>query len=232
MALGPRPLAYASAGRRITLIAGALLVIVLAAASAEALDVSLEPYRQAAQANEVGVVAGHVYEESRKPGGPVKPLTGAAVALLPRSEALLTSLERFKDDARGSSKAFTAAAPAMRRAQEALERALVHAGAPDLAPRAGVGGDGAFRITDVPAGAWLVLVWHSTSQEVSAPKSSGREGNIYQLPGRTTGFQAVTVWLREVTVAPGETVSLDLNDRNEWFRGVIEEKRRDAGSVR
>ena len=229
MALGPRPLAHASAGRGLTVIAVALLVIALTAASAEALDVGLGPYRQAAQASEVGVVTGHVYEESRKPGGPVKPLTGAAVALLPRSEALLTSLGRFKEDARGSSKAFTAAAPAMRRAQEALERELVQAGAPDLAPRAGVGTDGAFRITDVPAGAWLVLVWHGTTQEVSAPKSSGREPNIYQLPPRTTGFQAVTIWLREVTVAPGQTVSLELNDRNEWFRGVIEDKRRDAG---
>jgi hypothetical protein len=27
-----------------------------------------------------------------------------------------------------------------------------------------------------------------------------------------------------VTVARGETVSLELTDRNEWFRGVIEEK--------
>jgi len=214
------------------LIAGVWLAIVLTAVSAEALDVGIEPYRQAAQASEVGVVAGHVYEESRKPGGPVKPLTGAAVALLPRSEALLTSLERFKEDARGSSKAFTAAAPAMRRAQEALERELVQAGAPDLAPRVGVGTDGAFRIADVPAGSWLVLVWHSTSQVVSAAKGSEREANIYQLPSRTTGFQAVTVWLRAITVAPGQTVSLELNDRNEWFRGVIEDKRRGAGAGR
>ena len=229
MAVGPRPLAYAPARRGLTLIVATLLVIVLAAASAEALDIGLEPYRQAARASEVGVVTGRVYEESRKPGGPVKPLTGAAVALLPRSEALLASLQRFKEDARGSSKAFTAAAPAMRRAQETLERELVQAGVPDLAPRAGVGTDGTFRITDVPAGAWLVLVWQSTTQEVSAPKTSGREGNLYQLPGRVTGFQAVTVWLREITVTSGRTVSLELNDRNEWFRGVIEDKRRDTG---
>jgi hypothetical protein len=38
----------------------------------------------------------------------------------------------------------------------------------------------------------------------------------------------VTVWLREVGVAGGTTVSIELNDRNQWFRGVIEERLLDA----
>jgi len=205
------------------MIAAALLTLALAA-GAEALDVAVAPYRQAAQAREVGVVAGRVYEESRTPRGPVRPLTGTTVILLPRSPALLTSLERFKEDARGSSKAFAAAAPAMRRAQEAYERELVEAGVPDLASRLAVTPEGTFRLADVPAGAWVMLAWHSTPVDVSASKARGREHQTYQLGGRTTGFQAVTIWLREVTVARGETVSLELTDRNEWFRGVIEEK--------
>jgi len=53
--------------------------------------------------------------------------------------------------------------------------------------------------------------------------------NLYQLEGRLTGFRAVTIWLREVSVARGETASVELTDRNEWFRGVIEEKALDAG---
>jgi hypothetical protein len=32
-----------------------------------------------------------------------------------------------------------------------------------------------------------------------------------------------------VTVATGETATVELTDRNEWFRGVIEEKTLDAG---
>ena len=55
------------------MIAAALLTLALAA-GAEALDVAVGPYRQAAQAREVGVVAGRVYEESRTPRGPVRPL--------------------------------------------------------------------------------------------------------------------------------------------------------------
>ena len=142
------------------MILAALLILVLAT-GAEALDVAVAPYRQAAQSGDVGTVTGHVYEESRKPNGAPMPLAGVTVALVPRSPALLAAFERFKDDARGSSKAFTAAAPAMRQAQEAYERELVQAGVPDLATRVAVGTDGTFRLADVPAGEWIVVAWHS-----------------------------------------------------------------------
>ena len=98
------------------------------------------------------------------------------------------------------------------------------AGAPDLASRVAVTPDGAFRLTDVPAGAWVLLAWHGTPVDVSTQKARGREHQTYQLGGRTTGFQSVAIWLREITVGRGETVSVELTDRNEWFRGVIEEK--------
>ena len=224
----PRPLAHPSTGRGARLIAAALLALVLAG-SAEALDVDVTPYRQAALGKDVGTVTGRVYEESRKPNGPVHPLAGATLILMPRSEGVLASLQRFKEDARASSKAFAAAAPAMRRAEEAYERELVTAGVPELASRAAADGDGRFHLGDVPAGAWMLLVWHSVPTEVSTPKARGREHQTFQLPGRTTGFQAVTVWLRELTVARGETVSVELTDRNEWFRGVIEEKAPSTG---
>jgi hypothetical protein len=199
-------------------------VVLALVGTAEALDVDVAPYRQAALAKDVGVVAGRVYEEPRKPSGPIQPLVGATAVLLPRSEAVLASLQRFKEDARASSKAFAAAAPAVRRTQEAYERELLTAGMPDLARRVATERDGSFRLAEVPAGAWIVLVWHSTPVDLSAPKARGREHHTFQLPGRTTGFQAVTIWLQEVTVARDETVSLELTDRNGWLRGVIEEK--------
>ena len=174
-------------------------------------------------------MTGRIYAETRTPNGPVQPLTGTTVTLLPRSRALMLELERLKEESRQSAKAFTAAAPAMRKAQEAYERALLQAGAPDLAPRISVAADGAFRLTEVPAGDWLVVAWHSAPVNTSTPQSRARERQIYQLDKRVTGFQSVTVWLREVAVARGETVSLELTDRNGWFRGVIEEKVLDTG---
>jgi hypothetical protein len=211
------------------MIAGALLALALLAGTAEALDVGVAPYRQAAQSGEVGAVAGRVYVESRTPTGRPRPVSGAVVTLLPRSQALLLSFERFKEDSRRSAKAFTAAAPAMRKAQDAYERELLEAGAPDLAPRISVDAEGAFSVADVPAGAWLVVVWQSAPVDVSSQKASPREHQLYRLNARVTGFQAVTIWLREVVVARGETASVELTDRNEWFRGVVEEKTLDAG---
>jgi hypothetical protein len=37
------------------------------------------------------------------------------------------------------------------------------------------------------------------------------------------------VWLREVSVTGGATATVELTDRNGWFRGVVEEKMLDAG---
>jgi hypothetical protein len=224
----PRPVAHAPAGLGGRVIAAWLLVLLLAA-GAEALDIDVVRYRQAAQTGDVGTVTGRAYAESRTPSGPVRPLAGVTVTLLPRSPALLASFERLKEDARSSSKAFAAAAPAMRRAQEIYERELVKAGVPDLAPRVAVTPEGAFRLEEVPAGAWVVVAWQSLPVDITAAKARGRERNLYQLEGRLTGFRAVTIWLREVGVARGETASVELTDRNEWFRGVIEEKALDAG---
>ena len=38
-----------------------------------------------------------------------------------------------------------------------------------------------------------------------------------------TGFDAVSVWLREVDVDARERIVLDLHDRGVWLSGVVEE---------
>jgi hypothetical protein len=207
----------------------AVLALLLLVSSAEALDVSVEPYRQARQARALGVVTGRVYAEQRTLRVPARPMTGATITLLPRSEALLTRLERLKAQSRESSTAYTAAAPAMRKAKEGYERELLQAGAPDLTPMVLVDRDGGFRIDDVPAGAWVLLAWHSTPVDVSSQKDKSRERNLYQPQPSLHGFQAVTVWLREVNVTGGATATVELTDRNGWFRGVVEERVLDAG---
>jgi hypothetical protein len=78
-------------------------------------------------------------------------------------------------------------------------------------------------------GAWLVVAWHAAPVDVAAQKSRPRERQLYQLDKRLTGFQAVSVWLREVSVARGETASVELTDQNAWFRGVMEERVLDTG---
>jgi hypothetical protein len=205
-----------------------LLVILMLASTAEALDVSLDPYRQARQAAAVGMVAGRVYVEPSTLRAPARPMTGTTVTLLPRSEGLWARLGRLKEQSRESSTAFTAAAPAMRKAQQAYERELLEVGAPDLTPLVMVDRDGGFKIEELPAGSWMLVAWHSSPTDVSAPKTKAKERGLYLPRTRLQGYQAVTVWLRDVTVAGGTTATVDLTDRNAWFRGVIEERVLDA----
>jgi hypothetical protein len=205
------------------------LALLLVTASAQAQDVGVEAYWQARRAGAVGVVAGRVFAESRTPTASPRAIPGTTVTLLPRSAALLTQLERLKQRARESSTAFAAAAPAMRKAMEAYERELLQAGAPDLTPMVLVDSEGAFKIEDVPAGSWLLLAWHSTPVNLSTAKTKAKERGLYQPQARVQGFQSVTVWLREVSMVGGATVTEKLTDRNGWFQGVAEEKLLDTG---
>jgi hypothetical protein len=243
--------------------AAGLALLLLLVGSAEALDVGVEPYREARRAGALGAVAGRVAAEPRTLGGLTQPFVGTTVTLLPRSEALVSKLERLRDASRESSRAFAEAAPAMRRAQEAYERELLEVGAPDLTPLVLVDRDGSFMIDDVPAGAWVLIAWHGVQVDVSAskprsqprnpdqpdvsapkpksgspkpnqpdmsaPKSKSRPRNPYQPRPRLQGYQTVTVWLQTLTVAGGATATVELTDRNGWFRGVIEERVLDTG---
>jgi len=231
MAVGSRPLADSSFLRCLPVmrLAGALLTLALGVSTAYALDVGLEPYREARQTGALGVVAGRVYAEARTADGQPRPMAGATVSLVPRSPGLEARLQRLKAESRDSPNGFTAAVPAMRKAQEAYERELLEAGVPDLAMRIAVDGEGRFRLDDVPAGSWLMLAWHSSPVDVSAPKGKPKERRQYQPQTRLQGYQSVTVWLREITVTGAATASLDLTDRNGWFRGVIEERVLDVG---
>lgn len=206
-----------------------LLTVLLLAASAEALDVGLEAYREARRAAALGVVTGRVVAEPRTPRGPGLPLAGTIVTLLPRSESLLVRLEQLKERSRESSTAFAAAVPAMRKARDAYERELWEAGAPDLTTMSLVDASGGFRIDEVPAGAWLMIAWHSVPMDVAGKKLKTKEREMFRSQPRMRGFESVTIWLRPVTVVGGETATVELTDRNGWFRGVIEDRVLDAG---
>ena len=210
-------------------IGAGLLIALLTVSTAQALDVDLEAYRGARRSGALGVVAGRIYAESRTPGGQPVAISPATVTLAPRSAALEARLRQLKEASRGSAGGFTTAVPAMRQAKEHYERELLEAGAPDLAVLVAVDAEGRFRIPDVPAGNWLVLAWHSAPVDVSTPKGKPKERSLYQPRTRLQGYQSVTVWMQEVTVTGGGTVTLDLTDRNGWFRGVAEERLRDAG---
>lgn len=230
MALDPRPLADAARGpagvNPRTLAAGALLIGGVTAA--HALDVATEVYRKAGAAGALGAVTGYAREERRSPDAAELPLAGTVVRLLPRSAALRARVEEIKTRARDSQSTYVASAGAIRRALEAYEKELWEAGAADLVRTTVVDGAGAFALADVPAGEWMLIASRSVFVSKPSPRPTQRERDAYLPRLRLIGYNAVSVWLRELTIAAGRTQVVELSDRSVWFAGIEEERVLDA----
>lgn len=207
----------------------AVVVVLLGSlAAAHALDVETAPYRGAAAAGALGAVRGRAWEERRTPDAAERPLAGTTVTLLPRSGTWLGRIEQIRKHARDSETAYRTSAPAMRRAREDYEKELWEAGAADLVRTTVVDGAGAFSVPDLPAGPWLLIATRSVFVHKPAPGVSPRDRRMYLPRLRLIGYHAVSVWLRELTVAGGETQAIELSDRNVWFTGIEEERVPDA----
>jgi hypothetical protein len=204
----------------------ALGLLALSVQPAQALDVLPGQYRAAAAAGAVGSVTGRVYEERRKPDGPDQPLAGAAVTLLPRSAQFLEKLEAVKRTSRNSMNDYRAAAPAIQTLKAAYEKELWESGAVDLVLGTVVAPDGRFSVENLPAGDWLLFVTTSaaTDTKVVDPKSSKKERGVYVPGTHLTGYQRLTIWLREITVSGGRAENVELIGRGAWFSGVVEER--------
>ena len=201
-------------------------LLALSVQPAQALDVFPGQYRAAAAAGAVGSVTGRVYEERRKPDGPDQPLAGAAVTLLPRSAQFLEKLEAVKRTSRNSMNDYRAAAPAIQTLKAAYEKELWESGAVDLVMGTVVTSDGRFSVENLPAGDWLLFVTTSaaTDTKVVEPKSSKKDRGVYVPGTHLTGYQRLTIWLREITVSGGRAENVELIGRGAWFSGVVEEK--------
>lgn len=203
-------------------------LLLLAVALAPALDVRTEPYREAATAGALGAVAGQAVAENLRRGATPQPVTDVAVMLVPRSEAFLGELERIRSLGRREMSAYRTSARAVTDARRVYERALWDSGAAELVRATTTDPEGRFSIEGLPAGAWLLLA----QRAVFVPKTSGpmskRDRELFDRRPQLTGYYAVTFWLREITIAPGQATDVELTDRNAWMTGIAEE-RLDAG---
>lgn len=215
--------------RRAVLAAALALTV---ASAAHALDVDLQAYEDARRRGETVTIAGRVYTERRKPNAEDVPIAHAVVVILPRSEALVRRLDDLRAHARDSAAAYREAATQMRRARERYEREVWQSGAADLVRSTLVDADGRFTLPDLPAGRWMVWATHSEFVEARSPKLPTRERERFQLPPRLVGYYTERAWLREVETLPGTSTTVELNDRNVWFAGVVEDRVLDAGSGR
>jgi len=211
------------------LAAGLFVFAVSGAVPLPAAGLDTGAYRAAAASGSFGTVAGRVYEERQRPEAPDHPLAGVAVIIVPKSDDVLRKLEEIKRVARNSADDYRAAGPSILAVRRAYEKELWDSGAVDLVKATTVDAEGRFIVADLPAGNWLLIATHSVKIDKHAAAGPAKQRGVYTPRTQLTGFQRVTVWLREVTVANGRSESLELTDRGAWFSGVVEERAPDAG---
>jgi hypothetical protein len=205
------------------------LVTALISVSHQVLAINTDSYRAAAASGSIGIVTGRIYEERQRPETPDQPLAGAAVIVLPKSAEVLRKLEEIKRTARNSADDYRAAGPSILAVRRAYEKELWDSGAVDLVKATTVAADGRFVVADLPAGDWLLIATHTVKIDKHAATSTTKKRGVYAPGTRLTGYQRVTVWLREITVSNGRSENLELSDRAAWFSGVVEERLPDAG---
>jgi hypothetical protein len=203
-----------------------LLLLAGGSAPSWALDVPTEAYREAAAAGAVGIVAGRAVTDPPRPGQPPASLADVSVTLVPRSSALLVELDRIRAQARSEPDAFRSSARAVARARQDFERALAQAGAADLVRFTAVEPDGAFVLERVPAGAWVLIAQRAVFVPKPGATPSRRERETFGPRPHLTGYYEVTIWLRTLSVRPGESESVELTDRSAWMRAIAEERGR------
>lgn len=198
-----------------------------------ALAVDPVPSHQAGARPETGTVIGQVAVEEWKSGRPTeRALDGARLTLLPRSEDLLARLRILRERAHGDPDAYRNSARALAEARDSAVQALVDTGARDLVRRVVTGADGRFEFREVPAGPWLLLGEHRVAVASRRPAAPPRPRSAprFALPAPLAGWEAVSVWLMELSVRGGETLEVRLGDRNVWMTAIREE--RPPGPVR
>ena len=224
MALDAQPLADPARGPCVTGMLVGLLLLASGPEARLARDVPIDAYRTAAAAGALGTVAGRAVADPRRPGEPPTGLNDVSVTLLPRSQALLVQLERIREQARREPDAYRSSAREVARARQDFERALAQAGDADLVRFAAVEPDGAFVLGQVPAGAWLLIAQRAVFVPIAGAAPSRRDRESFRPRSRLTGYLAVTIWLRELTVRSGESQSVELTDRSAWMRAIAEER--------
>ena len=208
------------------LVAVAMVSDAVAGARIGSLDVDLQRYRADTGA---GTVTIRAYQEHKRSDGPGSALTDVTVIMLPRSAALLDRLTKIKDSARDSLARYRAAATEMRRAQDDFVKAVSAADGETLVRQGAVDDDGKIILADVPAGEWIMLARRAAFIEKPSGTTTQRERRIYTLSKPMEGFRDVTVWMKDLNLRPGSSESIELTDRNVWFRGVEEVRRTGPG---
>src|SRR5262245_37381163 len=147
MVLGPRPLADPAGPWHRQRVIGSLLAITLLVLVSTPAPASDSP-----PATDKVRVTGRIYEEGRTSRDGDRPLAGATIVLVPRSEGLLARLNDLRARARDSAREFRAVSGEIKRAAEEYEGQLKAEGKADQIFRGTTSTDGTFSLEGVPRG--------------------------------------------------------------------------------
>jgi hypothetical protein len=200
-----------------------------AAPPVRTLDVPVEAYQATAAARAVATVAGRVVVDGRRPVDDPVPVSDVAVTLVPRSERLLARFEEVRQRARATLDAYRGSAGSLRVARRELERGLADAGAGTLVRYTATAPDGTFELDGVPAGRWILIAERTTFVDKPGPEPGKKQRELYLPTPRMTGYYAVSVWLRELELSPGQATAVTLTDRGVWMTAIVEERAPGAG---
>jgi len=182
------------------------------------------PYLRARDDNAVGEVAGHAVGDAPRASAPPVPYEGVSMLLLPYSAALEAELDGIKDRFRDSLGNYMEAIADVRAARMTYERALLAVGGGELIRGEVSDGRGMARLAQVPAGEWLLLAWREQPHPGKAPKLRPRDLTVFRDIPVSAGYSVVSYWRMRLQVRAGETIPVEINDRNVWITGIHEER--------
>jgi hypothetical protein len=215
MVLGPRPLADAAGPWQRQRVIGSLLAIALLL-----LVWTPAPAADSPPATDKVRVTGRVYEEARTSRDGDRPLTGATIVLVPRSEGLLARLNDLRARARDSAREFRSVSGEITRAAEEYQSQLKAEGKGNQIFRGTTSPDGTFSVEGVPRGHWILLATSSVRIPAHGRNLTGKERQVFRGPGELQSYDAVTIWIRELNLTGADGDPIALSDRNAWLTGV------------
>ncbi len=202
-------------------------------AAAQDPDALVAPYLRGRDEHVVGEVVGQAHGDPTRPSMPSVPYEGVSVMLLPYSAEIDGELDAIKARLRDSLRNYMEAAAEVAGARAAYERALLAAGGGELIRGEVSDARGVVRLAEVPAGQWLLLAWRAQANPAKIPKLREKEdATAFRDTSVSAGYSVVSYWRLRLSVRPGETTSVDLNDRNIWLTVVREDLRLIDGTSR
>jgi len=204
------------------LLAALPVLEVCPVASADDMAELVAPYLRARDDHRVGEVVGRALGDPTHPNAPAIPYEGVSVLLLPRSIRVDSELDDIKAHFRDSLGNYMGAAADVMAIRTAHESGLLWVGGGELIRGEVSDAEGVVRLTEVPAGKWLLLAWREEMHPGKVQKPKLQETKGFRDIPVSAGYSVVSYWLLRLEVRPGETTSVSLSDRNVWMAGVRE----------